>query len=390
VFGAAAALVAGAFRSSGSMAGGPGPTPTVVVHLDSSDGPAAALEYEGQTAHPQIGSHCWTQDGTGQCVDTVLSAFPDRSLVRVPPETSIVIDGDDTLRNTEVRLEHGADPGEIVRRSDLAGPVDRMYAATGTYVLVVSATWPQGSVEFFFPIEIVAPDGVPAVSPDLIATLDAPADGTAPSVVLRYRDHERSFFMQGGAWPGVDGFLLPIQTFDEPVTAGSVLRIEGDADRVMVEIEAAGASDPSDLDVASGSVSLPTDPGSYRLTFKGVWDAGVAVFPISIHIVGATATPSVTSEPAPTGIDAPGATEPSNESSPPSPASPTAVTVPDVVGLTVAEALQVLHDSGLDVVGTWVPETDAAVADDVVVSEYPSAGTQVDSGATVKLDAVAP
>jgi hypothetical protein len=111
VFGAAAALVAGAFRSSGSMAGGPGPTPTVVVHLDSSDGPAAALEYEGQTAHPQIGSHCWTQDGTGQCVDTVLSAFPDRSLVRVPPETSIVIDGDDTLRNTEVRLEHGADPG---------------------------------------------------------------------------------------------------------------------------------------------------------------------------------------------------------------------------------------------------------------------------------------
>jgi hypothetical protein len=390
VFGAAAALVAGAFRSSGSMAAGPGPTATVVVHLDSSDGPAAALEYEGQTAHPQIGSHCWTQGGTGQCVDTVLSAFPDRSFVRVPPEASIVIDGDDSLRNTQVRLEPGADPSEIVRRSDLAAPIDRVYAATGTYVLVVSATWPQGSVEFFFPIEIVAPDGTPAVSPDLIATLDAPADGTAPTLVLRYGDHERSFFMQGGAWPGVDAFDLPIQWFDEPVAAGSVLRIDGDANRVMAEIGAEGASDPSDLDVASGSVVLPTDPGSYQLTFKGVWDAGVAAFPVWIHVEDVAAAPSTTVEPDPSGSTATGSPQPSTQPSAP-PANPTTVVVPDVVGLTVNEALQVLHDAGLEAVGTWSSGADTTgVGEDVVVSQDPPAGTEVDPSTPVKLDAAAP
>jgi PASTA domain len=390
VFGAAAALIVGAFRSSGTVVAGPAPTNSVVVHLDSSDGPEAVLEYDGRTTHPQVGSYCWIEEDTGRCVDTALSPFADDSFVEVPSGTPVNIEGDPSLTRALTTIERGSDPQDIVERNHPVLPIDTIDGPIGHYVLIVSAEWPGGSVRFFFPIELIGSEAVPTTPPVLIATLDAPADGTAPSLVLSYGEHERSFFMQGGSWPGVDGFLVPIQAFDEPIAAGTVLGIEGNSSRVMAEIDADGTTSPSDLDLASGSVALPTEPGSYQLTFKGVWDAGVAVFPIAIHIVDASTTPSPPGESAPTNTDANGATEASNQPSP-SPAGPETVTVPDVVGLAVNEALQVLHDAGLDSVSAWTAGNDTTgVGENIVASQDPPAGAEVDANTPVRLDGVAP
>src|SRR5438093_3449651 len=74
VFGAAAALAAGMFRSPGmTAAASPDPATSVVVHLISGDGPNARLVFRGQTAEPQIGSYCW--DGTRHCTDSALTRF---------------------------------------------------------------------------------------------------------------------------------------------------------------------------------------------------------------------------------------------------------------------------------------------------------------------------
>jgi PASTA domain len=390
VFGAAAALVAGAFHSPRTAAVGPAPTNTVVVHLDSSDGPGAALEYEGRTAHPQVGSYCWIWEGVGRCVDTALSPFAVDSFVEVPSGALVEIDGDPSLTRAVTTIEPGSDPRDVIERIGPVRPIDAIDGPAGRYVLIVSAEWPQGSVRFFFPIEVMNSEPVPTPSAGLVATLASPTDGTAPSLVLSYGEHERSFFMQGGSWPGVDGFLTPIQAFDEPIAAGTVLGIEGDANRVMTEIQADGASNPSDLDLTGGSATLLDEPGSYQLTFKGVWDAGVAVFPIWIHVVDVSGTPSPAGEPAPTSTDANGATEASNQPSP-SPPGPTTVTVPDVVGLAVNEALQVLHDAGLDSVSAWTAGNDTTgVGDNIVVSQDPPAGAEVDANTPVRLDGVAP
>jgi PASTA domain len=387
VFGAAAALVVGAFRGSGDTAAPvSGDATKVVIQLTSSDqGPRADLVFGDETAASQYGSYCW--NGTTKCVDTYLVPFAASDFVKVPSGTPIVVVHDDSLDRALVWTERGDDPNDV--DLGLVQPATTIEGQPGRYVLAVKASWPLGNVQFFFPIEVMNSEPVPTPSAGLVATLTAPTDGTAPSLVLSYGEHERSFFMQGGSWPGVDGFLGPIQAFDEPIGAGTVFRIEGDANRVMAEIQADGASNPSDLDLTGGSATLPGEPGSYQLTFKGVWDAGVAVFPIWIHVVDASGTPSPAGEPVPTTIDTNGATAASNQPSPPS-ASPASVTVPDVVGLTVNDALRLLHDAGLNAVGTWTPGSETSVGEDVVVSQDPPAGAEVAASTPVKLDAGAP
>jgi hypothetical protein len=390
VFGAAAVFAAGAFRSSGSTLAAGDPTKTVVIHLDSSGGPSAALEYDGQTAHPQIGSNCWSEGGTSRCADTVLVPFVADDFVKVPSGTPLALEGDGALTSAVATLDLTDDPRDAYLRTEPLQPVDSIGDGTrrsaGRYVLAVRAEWPQGSVSFYFPVEIVPPGSTPASAPELRATLGAPADGTAPSLVLSYGGHERSFSMQGGSWPGVDGFPAMLQVFDTPIPAGTVLRVEGDANRVMAEIEADGGSNPSDLDLTAGSATLPSEPGLYQLTIKGAWDLGDAVFPVQIRIVDATGDASPTTEPVPT---SPEATSPNEASNQPS-ASPTSVTVPDVVGLTVNDALQLLHDAGLDAVGTWTPGSESSVGQDVVVSQDPPAGVEVAASTPVRLDAGAP
>src|SRR5262249_7003736 len=254
VFGAAAVFAAGAFRrSEPTTPAAPDPATTVIVHLVSSDGPSADLEYDGQTAHPQIGSNCWSEGGTSRCADVVLFPFLERDFVSVPPGTPISIDGDDQLNRAVVRLGRGGDPNGPFQGSDLA-PTAAMPSQAGTYVLIVSASWPQGDVEFYFPIRVVdASEGSPSASPAMLgASMTAPSDGSTPSLTLTVRGTSMAFDPQDGRWPGASISPKPIETFYAVVEPGATLVIDTEA---VVE----GSLWISDADQNLTGVSIPLD-----------------------------------------------------------------------------------------------------------------------------------
>jgi PASTA domain len=363
VFGVATVFVAGAFQRSDPFTGVSGGTgSSVVIHLRSDNGPAASLEYAGETVEPQVGSYCWAEAAVGRCVDTVLTPFDGTAFVTSPAGTRITIDGDDTLRQAVVKLEPGSDPNDILRRSDLSAPVTEMDSTEGRYTLWVSASWPEGDVSFYFPVEIVGATS-PTPSPNgsgLTAVLDAPSDGSMPELAITYRGSTQRFFAQDGRWPGVDGFTGPLQLFDVSIDPGTTISIESDADHVDGslfvadrELRATGGSIP--LDLASGSATLPDAPGYYRLTVVGTWPRGSAGFSIGITI----------------------GTPPSDWPPPPSTA-----TVPDVIGLGKHEAVGRLTDAGFQMVSVANP---AGETTGVVASQDPPPGTRADITTVISL-----
>ena len=250
LFGVAAAFLAGAFQHGGPTAGAtPETGPSVIIHLGSESGPKASLEFGDQVADPQVGSHCWTTGRTQGCVDTYLSPFPAKDFVDVPAGTPLVIDASGDPTDVTTVLSSGDNPQDRIEQTGPVSPASVIDGEAGrAYLLTVTADWPQGSVQFFFPIRIVA--------------AETGKVGPTPS--------------------------------PEPTVVG-------------------------------------TSPGT-----------------------GET------------------------------------VTVPDVVGLTVSDALGVLHDVGLDGVGAWTPGSGtAAVERDIVVSQEPAAGTLVDTDTPIRLDAAA-
>jgi hypothetical protein len=367
VFGAAAAFAAGAFRreTPSTQAAAPDPATTVVVRLSSDGGPSATLEFDGHQADPQVGSYCWNGNGSGRCVDTALTGFAKDAFVQVPSGTPIALVGDDGLTGASATLDRTGDPNDVIQRQGPVTPVDTIGDGSdryeGGYVLTVDAEWPQGSVQFFFPIEISATTSH-APSPDgsvLRAVLEAPADGSMPELVLSYAGHTQRFVAQDGRWPGVDGFTMPLQMFDVPIDRGTTISLESDADEVGGTLfisdrdqHETGTSFP--LDLGSGSATLPSD-GYYRLVLKGTWPPGEAGFNVGITI-----------------------------GTPPSDWPPAALTavVPDVVGFTQPQAVKVLTAAGFVSISVATP---AGQSGGLVSEQDPAAGTETATTTTIKL-----
>ena len=163
----------------------------------------------------------------------------------------------------------------------------------GRYVLQVTATW-RGrgeDVAFHFAVEVTAP-------PDdvLVATLDAPDDGSMPDLTLAYGGASRDYIAQVGEWPGVDGFREPLLGFPAPIAPGTPLRVVGDADTVgawvrVVDETSGEVGARTALDLAAGS--LPTMEGVYQLEFEGTWSLGSAGYFVRVSI----GAPTGSSEP---------------------------------------------------------------------------------------------
>ena len=365
VFGAAAAFAEGAFRrqTPSTPAAAPDPSTTVVVRLSSNDGPSATIEFNGQRADAQVGSYCWSEDGTGRCVDTALTPFAKDAFVKVPSGTSLALVGDDRMTGASASIEHTGDPNDVISRINLVGPVDTIGDGSdryeGGYVLTVDAEWPQGSVEFFFPIEI----GASTSSPDgsaLTAVLDAPADGSMPELALSYAGRTQTFFAQDGRWPGVDGFTMPLQLFEDPIDPGTTISIQSDADEVggtlfIADRDQHETGTSINLDLGSGSGTLPTDAGYYRLVLTGTWPRGEAGFNVGITI-----------------------------GTPPSDWPPAALTavVPDVVGFTQPQAVKVLTAAGFVSISVATP---GGQSGGLVSEQDPAAGTETATTTTIKL-----
>jgi hypothetical protein len=363
VFGAAAALVAGAFRGPGTMATtSPDPETNVVVHLSSVDGPNARLVFRGRTAEPQIGRYCWV--GTSGCTAPVLTPFANADFVQVPSGTPIAIVGDDALTSAEATVERSTDPMALNMQFGLSVPFHVVDLADGRYVLIVGATWPQGSVQFYFPIQVTGPAQAPPAStgPILTALLEAPRDGSMPVLSLNDQDRSGRFFASDGNWPGVTISPSPQQSFEGAIDPGTTLTLYGDAEKVEARLLVAdadqhltGESIPLEL-TPGGGATLPDYAGYFRLILVGTWPQGSAGFSVGITIGTPTDSPS------------------------PSPV--TVGVVPDVIGFDERDAIVALKEAGFVVVGVFAP---AKLPAGVVISSDPPAGTHADVETTVTL-----
>jgi hypothetical protein len=200
----------------------------------------------------------------------------------------------------------------------------------------------------------------PSNAGNLIARLEAPADGSMPRLSLTYDDHTTRFDARDGRWPGVTLSPSPLREFDPPIDPEGNLAVHGDTQTVEgtlwisdADQNLTGQSIP--LDISSGSATLPTEPGFYLLTLVGTWPEGEAGFSVGITI-----------------------------GSPPAdwPPPPGTAVVPDVMGLDKHEAIQRLMDAGFGLVSV------ATVADQptgVVTSQDPPPGTRTETTTTINL-----
>jgi PASTA domain len=209
--------------------------------------------------------------------------------------------------------------------------------------------------------------GSAAASPtSLDASLEAPPDGSIPSLTLAFGSTSSTFAAKDGVWPGADISPSPAQSFDATIDPGTPLTLTTNARGVEASLWIAdrdqsltGQSIPVDL--SSGSAVLPDQAGLYQLTIAGGWDHGKVGFSVGLTIG-----------------------TPPNDWPPPAPTA----TVPDVVGLTQPQALKDLIGAGFASVSVATPagKTKAEIeSGGVVIAQDPAAGTQTRVTTTIKL-----
>lgn len=156
VFAVAGAFAWRAFRpASVSTLGGSG-LPTATVSFLAS-GPEYAglpdgeMTFEGRTIEGQVESFGWET----AIIDTSTPEFREPLLIE--PETLIEVQGDAESVSGGVAVVEGDAPfpWEPTDALDLVSGSAEMRLEPGSYALAFTATWPQGSPTFWFPIEVV-------------------------------------------------------------------------------------------------------------------------------------------------------------------------------------------------------------------------------------------
>jgi len=199
----------------------------------------------------------------------------------------------------------------------------------------------------------------------LDASLEAPPDGSVPSLTLTFGSTSSTFAAKDGVWPGTDISPSPSQTFDATIDPGAPItlttnvgKVEGELWIVDRDQKPTGQSIP--LDLSLGSAVLPDQPGLYQLAIGGGWSDGKVGFSVGLTI---GTPPSDWPPPIPTG------------------------TVPDVVGLTQPQAMKIMARAGFESVSVEAPagQTKVEIVKDVVTAQDPAGGTETQMTTTIKL-----
>jgi hypothetical protein len=365
VFGGAIAFAWGAFGRSGNgtTIAEPGPARGAAVFTfaahptEGGANPTGTMTFDGQTVEAFGSSFCWDFGGGSMCADTIEPEFAASDFGSVPVGTTIAIEGD--ADSVEGHLDAGGPfPFDRIRSLDTSGDAAVLPTQAGRYIIEFDAAWSQGSRTFYFPIRIVDVASAPA----LVATLNAPLDGSTPGLSLSYGDFHKDFFAQGGSWPGLGAYDDIGQVFPAPLPSGAELRVDGDAQNVMAEIRSELSLGPSisDLDLRNRVAALPDRPGRYLLTIKASWQQGTVVFPVTITIKTSADLPVV---------------------SPPEVPSATPA-LPDLVGMTDQQAMKTLAGLGL----TWLVAYRAVDGEQWRVVEMdPPPGSEITNSLEVRL-----
>jgi hypothetical protein len=206
---------------------------------------------------------------------------------------------------------------------------------------------------------------VAASTTSLQASLEAPPDGSIPSLTLTYGSTSSTFAATDGAWPGTNLSPQPPQTFDATIDPGAPLTLTTNARKVegsllIADQEPRPTGQSVPLDLSSGSAVLPDQAGYYQLEIVGGWDNGKVGFGVRITI---GTPPSDWPPPAPT------------------------ATIPNVVGVKLQQAFKVLQDAGFASVSVVAPAgaPKTEITSGVVTAQDPAAGTDAEVTTTIKL-----
>ncbi|MDG0814475.1 hypothetical protein [Cohnella rhizosphaerae] len=176
-----------------------GKTPEVVPHLEVTAGT--------ETVTAQMGSYCWTdrKKGVGQCADAAVE--PTMANVKRKPRVNA---GDivtlawsgappDEMRVT-VSFPDEDRPAEAL---EAAGSTIRIPAGEGDRLFVITATWPGGTVPYYFGVSASADEEADALRK---IAWEAMPEGDRASVVDDWREADVSASEVGeGGWSAVDG-----------------------------------------------------------------------------------------------------------------------------------------------------------------------------------------
>jgi hypothetical protein len=130
---------------------------SVVLELSGGNAPEATLRYGDQVQGGVRASYTWCEGD--ECVSGISDfAFypPVTEYLVVPPDTPIEVAGDGTVQSIDVT---DLDDEPIAGTS-----VDAVPGVNGTYAFRVEATWPDGSAEVFFGVQVLSgPEAAPDV-----------------------------------------------------------------------------------------------------------------------------------------------------------------------------------------------------------------------------------
>lgn len=356
VFAAAGVFAWQALRPPGhTVATGPsGPTVTATFDtrdaafdVSASDGyPEGRLSFEGEAIGGTAASFSWEIDGGTNFSDALAPDFRAGDYLAIQRGSQLVIAGSASSVTGELQRPGTFPFDRFQAFGTLTGPVT-LDAPAGRYVLHLTPMWPQGSVPYYFPIELVEPP--PAAGSALVLNVVSGVEG--PEAWITWGDtsqygvrHDYRWCNQPNGCVGgtTDWGGMPPSVKYLPVPVGTPLVITGDVEGIRGGFLREGAGTPMVVKFETSVTleapgSVPDAPGRYPLgievTMDGDGGHGTATF-----WFGVEALPRVTAAPSSAAID---------ETSTPS-------TVPVPVGLVGPNwVLSTVDD--IDVAGTSIP-----------------------------------
>jgi hypothetical protein len=137
--------------------------------LQATPDPTASLAYRGAAAPVQVGGYCWGNGQSPTCTNGGAGPFATDQYLQIPQRTELNVYPAFEVEKYSLGLAAGDDP---VHQTGPVLPFNGRFDEPGSFVLILSASWSQGDVQFFFPVEVVATASV-ANSPQ-------PTGGTEP------------------------------------------------------------------------------------------------------------------------------------------------------------------------------------------------------------------
>lgn len=326
VFAAAGVFAWQALRPPGhTVATGPS-GPTVTATFDTRDAafdvsasggyPEGRLSFEGEAIGGTAASFSWEIDGGAEVSDSLAPDFRAGDYLTIQRGSQLVIAGSASSVTGELQRSGTFPFDRFQDYGTLKEPIT-LDAPAGRYVLHLTPTWPQGSVPYYFPIELVEPP--PATGSALVLDVVGGADG--PEASIAWGDTSQTGVRSqyecdppdppGGCAaviPNWGGPMIPLPYLSVP--AGTPMAITGDVNalkgRFIADVDGRNAG-PVTL-AAPGSV--PDVPGTYYLENHVAIDGqstatfwfGVEVVPLatagpSAVTPGGTSTPSTVAVP---------------------------------------------------------------------------------------------